>query len=108
AHSPIFNPSQGIHHIRGKQWFPNVEQLFVFVNTKIVAVIAPCTANVNLINYMRRNYTALHVLPDAATFDSFQGQENIIIIVIMDTVHPRSGPGFTQSKQRLHVLLTRH
>ncbi|EKJ73155.1 hypothetical protein FPSE_06768 [Fusarium pseudograminearum CS3096] len=77
------------------------------IDPKDIAVISPYAANVKLINSMRRNYPALHALPDAATIDSFQGQESIITLVIMGTAHPRPGPGFTQNKQRLNVLLTR-
>ncbi|RGP71948.1 DNA helicase [Fusarium sporotrichioides] len=77
------------------------------IDPKDVAVIAPYAANVKLINSMRRIYPALNALPDAATIDSFQGQESIITLVIMGTAHPQPGPGFTQNKQRLNVLLTR-
>lgn len=79
------------------------------VNPKNVAVIAPYAANVKLINSksMRDFYPALKGLPEAATIDSFQAQESIITLVIMGTAHPRPGPGFTQNKQCLNVLLTR-
>ncbi|KAF5231890.1 hypothetical protein FAUST_9026 [Fusarium austroamericanum] len=77
------------------------------IDPKDIVVISPYAANVKLINSMRRTYPALHALPDTATIDSFQGQESIITLVIMGTAHPRPGPGFTQNKQRLNVLLTR-
>ena len=41
-----------------------------------------------------------------STVDSFQGQENDIIVV-MGTSLPQFGPGFTTDPHRLNVLLTR-
>ncbi|CAG7563675.1 unnamed protein product [Fusarium equiseti] len=57
------------------------------INPKEVAVIAPYAAK---------------TLPDAATIESFQGQESAIALVVIGTAHPRPGPGFAQNKQRLN------
>ncbi|EHK15922.1 uncharacterized protein TRIVIDRAFT_9480, partial [Trichoderma virens Gv29-8] len=53
-------------------------------------------------------YEALKGIPPPSTVDSFQGQENDIVIVVMGTAHPKPGPGFTSHEQRLNVMLTRH
>ena len=50
----------------------------------------------------------MQALTDVATIGSVQGQESSIALNILDTDHPRPGPGFTQNKQRLNVFLTRH
>lgn len=49
----------------------------------------------------------MQALTDVATIGSVQGQESSIALNILDTDHPRPGPGFTQNKQRLNVLLNR-
>lgn len=41
------------------------------------------------------------------TVDSFQGQENDVVVVVMGTASPKPGPGFTSDSQRLNVMLTR-
>ncbi|PKK39612.1 hypothetical protein CI102_15039, partial [Trichoderma harzianum] len=58
---------------------------------------------------MRKNavYEALKGVPPASTVDSFQGQENDIIFVVMGTTYPRPRPGFTSQEQRLNVIFIR-
>jgi hypothetical protein len=43
-------------------------------------------------------------MADASTVDSFQGQENDIVIVIMGTKFPEPGPGFMTDPHQLNVL----
>jgi hypothetical protein len=64
---------------------------------------------VELVRQLRKlpQYRALLPMGEASTVDSFQGQENDIIIVIMGTSFPTPGPGFTTDSHRLNVLLTR-
>ncbi|KAL7809835.1 P-loop containing nucleoside triphosphate hydrolase protein [Trichoderma aethiopicum] len=64
------------------------------IQTSQITIIAPYAANVDLINYMLRKplyKAALESIPPPSTADSFQGQENDIVIV-----------------QLLYVMLTRH
>ncbi|KAL7906789.1 AAA domain-containing protein [Trichoderma velutinum] len=75
-----------------------------------IVVIAPYAANVDLLDYMIRKkpaYKELKGIPPPSTVDSFQGQENDIVIVVMGTA-PKPGPGFTTHEQRLNVMLTWH
>ncbi|KAF3060122.1 hypothetical protein CFAM422_011434 [Trichoderma lentiforme] len=74
-----------------------------------LVLISPYAANVELLDRMLRKnaaYEALKGIPSPSTVDSFQGQENDIIFVVMGTAHPRPGPGFTSQEQRLNVMLT--
>ncbi|CAG2012173.1 unnamed protein product [Fusarium graminearum] len=54
-----------------------------------------------------RQYEALQEMQPASTVDSFQGQENDVVVVIMGTAHPKPGPGFTCNPKRLKVMLSR-
>ncbi|KAL5083608.1 hypothetical protein Trisim1_001302 [Trichoderma cf. simile WF8] len=75
-----------------------------------LVVISPYAANVELLDRMLRKnaaYEALKGIPPASTVDSFQGQENDIIFVVMGTAYPRPGPEFTSQEQRLNVMLMR-
>ncbi|TPX18980.1 uncharacterized protein E0L32_011373 [Thyridium curvatum] len=75
-----------------------------------VSIIAPYAANVELIGYRRRKepkYAPLSSMPPASTVDSFQGQENDIVVIVMGTKAVTPGPGFTSDEQRLNVMLTR-
>ncbi|KLP08041.1 uncharacterized protein LW94_13764 [Fusarium fujikuroi] len=78
-----------------------------FVAVKKVPV-APYAANVDLINGLlkRSKYISLQGMPKPSTIDSFQGQENDIIIGVMGT-DEIVGPGFTAATNRLNVTLTR-
>ncbi|KAF7554912.1 hypothetical protein G7Z17_g2536 [Cylindrodendrum hubeiense] len=85
-----------------------------FAETKSVdpanfVIISPYTANVELIEKMRRRpaYSALLPMPPASTVDGFQGKEGDIVILVMGTAYPRPGPGFTSEQQRLNVMVTR-
>ncbi|KAL6824309.1 AAA domain-containing protein [Trichoderma sp. SZMC 28015] len=63
-----------------------------------IGIISPYAANVELLDRMLRKkvaYEALEGIPPASTVDSFQGQENDIIFVVMGTAYPRPRPGFT-------------
>lgn len=74
-----------------------------------IAFICPYKANVEIMSNMLKQGEASEVLKgiqQPATVDSFQGQENDIIIVVMGT-NTASGPGFTTSEKRLNVMLTR-
>ncbi|KAH6636590.1 AAA domain-containing protein [Chaetomium tenue] len=66
-------------------------------------------STVELIRQLRQlpSYEPLVLMGEASTVDSFQGQENDIIIVVMGTSFPQPGPGFTADPHRLNVLLTR-
>ncbi|KAJ4857590.1 AAA domain-containing protein [Trichoderma breve] len=73
-----------------------------------IGIISPYAANVELLDRMiRKNaaYEALKGTPPASTVDSFQGQENDIIFVVMGTAYPRPRPRFTAQEQRLNVML---
>ncbi|KAM0351036.1 hypothetical protein ACHAPU_002817 [Fusarium lateritium] len=79
----------------------------VDINLQDIVVISPYMANVKLINSMRKSYPSLANLQDATTIDAYQGRESNVVFVVMSTAHPQPGPGFTSSRQRLNVLLTR-
>ncbi|KAK3295984.1 AAA domain-containing protein [Chaetomium fimeti] len=74
-----------------------------------ITVLSPYTANVHLIRELRDlpAYRVLVPMGEAFTVDSFRGQENDIIIVVMGTSFPQPGPGFTTDPHRLNGLLTR-
>lgn len=81
------------------------------IDTSKIGIISPYAANVELLDCIIRKkaaYEALKGIPPASTVDSFQGQENDIIFVVMGTAYPRPGPGFTSQEQRLNVMLTQH
>ncbi|UKZ82049.1 hypothetical protein TrVFT333_009832 [Trichoderma virens FT-333] len=76
-----------------------------------IVVISPYAANVEYIQYLlhiNATYEAIKGIRPASTIDSFQGQENDIVIAVMGTVHPMPEPGFTSQKERLNVILTRY
>ncbi|KAG8672211.1 hypothetical protein FPOAC1_005473 [Fusarium poae] len=79
------------------------------VDPSRVVCISPYAANVGLIEKKRRGcqYEALQAMQPTSTVDSFQGQENDIVFVIMGTTHPRPGPDFTCNPKRLNVMLSR-
>jgi len=79
------------------------------INPSRITILSPYAANVDLIGRSRREakYRPLISMGPACTVDSFQGQENDIIIVVMGTAFPKPGPGFTSDPHRLNVLLTR-
>ncbi|KAM0257022.1 hypothetical protein ACHAQJ_004617 [Trichoderma viride] len=79
------------------------------INPSQIVIIAPYPANVGLLNKMLRKnaYETLKGMLPPSTVDSFQGQENDIVIAVMGTAYPKPGPGFTSQEQRLNVLLTR-
>ncbi|KAF9774577.1 hypothetical protein IL306_007409 [Fusarium sp. DS 682] len=77
------------------------------ISTSSIACISPYKANVGLINSMMKKNQALHDIRGASTVDSFHGQENDVILLIMGTAHPNPGPGFTASAKRLNIMLTR-
>lgn len=75
-----------------------------------MSIITPYTSNVKEVEKMfkQQRYKQLgHSMKPPATIDSFQGQENDIIIVVMGTRAVQPGPGFTVDPQRLNVMLTR-
>ncbi|KAK4097145.1 hypothetical protein N658DRAFT_561957 [Parathielavia hyrcaniae] len=75
-----------------------------------ITIISPYAANVDLVRRLLRNdprYSALKAMGKPATVDSFQGQENDIIIVVMGTRFSHPGPGFNTDQFRLNVPLTR-
>lgn len=74
-----------------------------------IVVMSPYKAMVEHIARQRKRpeyATALAKMPEAATADSFQGQEGDIVVVIFGTT-VRVGPGFTLDEQRLNVMLSR-
>lgn len=80
------------------------------VSTKLITFIAPNAANVDEIKRALKKdyaYADLEGMPPPATIDSFQGQENDIVFVVMGTTGPTPGPGFTADEKRLNVMLTR-
>ncbi|KAM0236955.1 hypothetical protein ACHAP5_009242 [Fusarium lateritium] len=79
------------------------------INPARVMCISPYGANIPVNNTMRRRqeYKLLQDMPEASTADSFQGQENDIVVVIMGTAHPRPGPSFTCKSRRLNAMLSR-
>ncbi|TEA21718.1 DNA-binding protein SMUBP-2 [Colletotrichum sidae] len=74
-----------------------------------ITILSPYMANVRLLGQELKEakYACLKGLPQASTIDSFQGQENDIIIVVMGTRFPNPGCGFTAMPSRLNVLFTR-
>ncbi|KAL5602435.1 hypothetical protein FOBRF1_009968 [Fusarium oxysporum] len=84
-----------------------------FVTAKKVApskisIVAPYADNVDLIKSLmkRSKYLSLQGMPKPSTIDSFQGQENDIIVGVIGT-DETVGPGFTADANRLNVMLTR-
>lgn len=78
-------------------------------SSRSITMLSPYTANVDLITRERRKERFAKVLidmPPPSTIDSYQGQENDVIIIVMGTTQD-SRPGFTAQKNRLNVLLTR-
>lgn len=73
-----------------------------------VTIIAPYSANVDLINKLldSREFAGLAGISPAAAVDSFQGREADIVVLVMGT-NARFGPGFTANRKRLNVMLTR-
>ncbi|KAF4415888.1 DNA helicase [Fusarium acutatum] len=73
-----------------------------------ISIVAPYAANVDLIKGLlkRSKYLPLQGIPSPSTIDSFQGQENDIIVAVLGT-DEMSGPGFTADANRLNVMLTR-
>lgn len=73
-----------------------------------ISVISPCPANVAEIKQQLkgRKYEHIRGMPSPSTFDSFQGQENDIIVIVTGTTAV-SGPGFTVDPARLNVAMTR-
>ncbi|KAM0496632.1 hypothetical protein ACHAP8_007209 [Fusarium lateritium] len=74
-----------------------------------ISLIAPYAANVDLIEaFVKRDKykAALATMPPPSTIDSYQGQENDVIVAVVGT-DERSGPGFTADARRLNVMLTR-
>ncbi|KAM3460581.1 hypothetical protein NHJ6243_005752 [Beauveria neobassiana] len=73
-----------------------------------ISMIAPYAANVVEIKEQlkRRQYEQIRGMPSPSTVDSFQGQENDIIVLVLGTT-VASGPGFTVDAARLNVALTR-
>ncbi|KAK1983080.1 P-loop containing nucleoside triphosphate hydrolase protein [Colletotrichum cereale] len=65
--------------------------------------------NVQLVERWRKRdaWKELAGMPSASTIDSYQGQENDVVILIMGTRAHWPGPGFTRNPQRLNVALTR-
>ncbi|KKO96843.1 hypothetical protein THAR02_11056 [Trichoderma harzianum] len=66
-----------------------------------IGIISPYAANVEVLDRMLRKnaaYEALKGISPASTVDSFQGQENDIIFVVMGTAYTRPGPGFTSQE----------
>ncbi|KAK0737920.1 hypothetical protein B0T18DRAFT_310786, partial [Schizothecium vesticola] len=45
---------------------------------------------------------------EAGTVELYQGRDKPIIVAIIGTVHPQTGPGLTIDPRRLNVMLTRH
>ncbi|RSL42484.1 hypothetical protein CEP54_015466 [Fusarium duplospermum] len=74
-----------------------------------VAIITPYTANMHIIEEVRRDmkYTTLASMKPAKTIHSFQGQESDIVVAIMATTK-QSGPGMTTDEHHLNVMLSRH
>lgn len=74
-----------------------------------VVCIVPYAANLRLVESYRKRpeYSLLQGMPDASTVDSFQGQDNDVVFLIMGTAHPRPGPGFTANPMRLNVMISR-
>ncbi|KAK4155741.1 P-loop containing nucleoside triphosphate hydrolase protein [Chaetomidium leptoderma] len=74
-----------------------------------ITILSPYAANLGVAARLRKSprYVPLLKMGPASTVDSYQGQENDIIIVIMGTSFPQPGPGFTADPHRLNVLLTR-
>lgn len=79
------------------------------IDASRIVCIAPYSANVGLIDKMRRGreYDVLQGMPPASTVDSFQGQEGDLAVVVMGTASPHPGPGFTCNAKRLNVMLSR-
>lgn len=73
-----------------------------------ISIVAPYAANVEIINSLlkRSKYISLQGIPKPSTIDSFQGQENDIIVGVVGT-DEIVGPGFTADANRLNVMLTR-
>ncbi|KAM0669770.1 hypothetical protein ACQRIU_000165 [Beauveria bassiana] len=75
-----------------------------------ISILSPYAANVAEIKQQlkgRNKYgPILSSMPSPSTVDSFQGQENDIIVLVMGTT-VASGPGFTVDPARLNVAMTR-
>ncbi|OAA39768.1 DNA helicase [Beauveria brongniartii RCEF 3172] len=73
-----------------------------------IGILSPYGANVAEIKEQlkRRQYEQIRGMPSPSTVDSFQGQENDIIVMVMGTT-VASGPGFTVDPARLNVAMTR-
>lgn len=92
-----------------RQGKPNAKDPFDDVAPKIT-IITPYTANLKEFDkkFRQESYRRLgRALPPPSTIDSFQGQENDIVVVVMGTKSINPGPGFTTDPQRLNVMLTR-
>jgi hypothetical protein len=73
-----------------------------------ISIITPYKLNADALKGLlkRSAYVTLEGLPTPATIDSFQGQENDIIVVVL-AVTQASGPGFITNENRLNVMLSR-
>ncbi|KAM3440550.1 hypothetical protein MY4824_001998 [Beauveria thailandica] len=73
-----------------------------------ISILSPYAANVAEIKQQLKEaqYKPIRGMPSPSTVDSFQGQENDIIVLVMGTT-VASGPGFTADPARLNVAMTR-
>ncbi|KAM3447389.1 hypothetical protein MY3296_008784 [Beauveria thailandica] len=73
-----------------------------------ISILSPYAANVAEIKQQLKEaqYEPIRGMASPSTVDSFQGQENDIIVLVMGTT-VASGPGFTADPARLNVAMTR-
>ncbi|KXH48541.1 hypothetical protein CSAL01_12245 [Colletotrichum salicis] len=73
-----------------------------------LVILSPSKPNVELLNrWAGQKYPDLAGMRPASTINGYQGKESDIVFVVIRTKFRNPGPGFTQSRNRLNVLLTR-
>ncbi|KAB5543147.1 AAA domain-containing protein [Coniochaeta sp. 2T2.1] len=74
-----------------------------------IRFVTPYSANIEVMRRLRTKsrYACLAKIPEPVTVDAYQGRESDIIILVHGNRHPRPGPGFMTSENRLNVAMTR-